>query len=137
MSNELQTQPMAPVSRLSEYRRRHRAVFFSRPELNLLLSLYSRQVARGEWRDYAIDQRDGAALFSVYRHSQEAAIYTIVKTAPGGGRSSDFTLLAGRQRLANGSGLAEILARLQRKLRRPMVLSDSLLPLGSHGKPAG
>jgi len=115
---------MAIVYRLSVYRRRQRAVFFSRPELNQLLSLYSRQVARGEWRDYAIDQRDGAALFSVFRHTQEGALYTIVKTAPGAGRNGDFNLLSGRQRLASGMALGDALMTLQRLLRGRAILLD-------------
>jgi hypothetical protein len=110
---------MATLFRLSEYRRRPKAIFFSRAELNQLLSLYSRQVMRGEWRDYAIDQREGAALFSVFRHSQESALFTIVKTAPGG-----FTLLSGRHRLAAGKALSDVLGRLPRSARR-----GSLLPL--------
>ncbi|MGH7002260.1 MAG: DUF2794 domain-containing protein [Stellaceae bacterium] len=112
---------MATVSRLSDYRRRPRPIFFSRPELNQLLALYSRQVARGEWRDYAIDQRDGAALFSVFRHTHESAAYTIVKTAPGAGRQGEFTVLGGRHRLANGKALGDVLADLQRDLRRGIV----------------
>jgi hypothetical protein len=130
MSTDLETRPMAAVLRLSEFRRRQRTVFFSRPELNRLLSLYSRQVARGEWRDYAIDQRDGAALFSVFRHTQDAALYTVVKTAPEGGRQSAFALLRGRQLLASGPGLGEVLKKLQ-----PPVLLNS--PVGSHGSPNG
>jgi Protein of unknown function (DUF2794) len=106
---------MATFFRLSDYRRRQRNVFFTRPELNQLLSLYSRQVARGEWRDYAIDQRGGAALFAVFRHTQESALYTVVKT--GAGRPGDFAVLSGRHRLAAGKTLAEVLASLQKKLR--------------------
>src|SRR5215469_2992685 len=103
------------VFSLADYRRKHRRVFFSRGELNQLLSLYSRQVMRGEWRDYAIDQRDGAALFSVFRHTQESALYTIVKTAAGSGRQGDFVLLCGRHRLASGA-LSEVLGGLKRKV---------------------
>jgi hypothetical protein len=108
---------MATIFRLSDFRRRPKTIFFSRPELNQLLSLYSRQVARGEWRDYAIDQRGGAALFSVFRHSQESALYTVVKTPPGASRQGDFTLLGGRHRLASGKALADVLSSLQRRLR--------------------
>jgi hypothetical protein len=130
MSTNQETRPMAAVLRLGEYRRRHKTVFFSRPELNRLLSLYSRQVARGEWRDYAIDQRDDAALFSVFRHTQEAALYTVVKTAPEGGKRSAFALLRGRQLLASGPGLGEVLKKL-----RPAVLLDGVF--GAHGTPGG
>ena len=128
MSTDLETRPMAAVLRLAEYRRRQRTVFFSRPELNRLLSIYSRKVARGEWRDYAIDLRDGAALFSVFRHTQEAALFTVVKTASEGGKQSAFALLRGRQLLASGSGLGEVLKQLQ-----PPVLLEGVL--GSHGAP--
>jgi hypothetical protein len=121
--------PMATLFRLSEYRRRSKAIFFSRAELNQLLSLYSRQVMRGEWRDYAIDQREGAALFSVFRHSQESALYTIVKTAPGAGRHGGFTLLSGRHRLATGKALGEVLSGLSRRARR-----GSLLPLDGESR---
>jgi hypothetical protein len=130
MSTDLETRPIAAVLRLSEYRRRQRSVFFSRTELNRLLSLYSRKVARGEWRDYAIDQRDGAVLFSVFRHTQEAALYTVVKTGAEGGRQSTFALLHGRQLLASGSALAEVLKKLQ-----PPVLLEAAL--GSHSTPKG
>jgi hypothetical protein len=107
---------MATLHRLSDYRRKAKTVFFSRPELNQLLSLYSRQVMRGEWRDYAIDQRDSAALFSVFRHTQERPLYTVVKFAPGTSRHGDFVILSGPQRLASGTTIAEVLRALQKSL---------------------
>jgi hypothetical protein len=108
---------MATVSRLTDHRRRAR-IFFSRRELDQLLQLYSRQVARGEWRDYAIDQSDGLAAFSVFRHSLETPLYTIVKTAPAG----EYALLHRRARLASGQALNEVLALLQRSLGGPRAL---------------
>jgi len=116
--------PMTTVFRLSDFRRRHKRIFFTRAELNQLLSLYSRQVMRGEWRDYAIDQRDGAALFSVFRRSQESPLYTIVKTAPGLSRYGDYALLSGRHRLASGGALHEVLSGLQRRLGPAAVRLD-------------
>ncbi len=116
---------MGTVIRLGDLRRRVRPTFFSRPELNQLLSLYSREVARGHWRDYAIGLQDGKALFAVYRNSEEGALYTVVKSASGTDRKGEFTLLTGRLPLAKGTILSEILARLQRKLRSHTVLLDS------------
>jgi hypothetical protein len=55
------------------------AVTFSRRELNRILSLYGRKVAAGEWRDYAIDFLKDRAVFSVFRHTSEVAIYRIEK----------------------------------------------------------
>ncbi|MEM7563519.1 MAG: DUF2794 domain-containing protein, partial [Pseudomonadota bacterium] len=37
------------------------------------LQLYSTRVARGEWRDYAIDHSAGVAIFSIFRHANELA----------------------------------------------------------------
>jgi len=124
MTDNFQTRPMATVFRLHDHRRRSKAVFFSRFELNQLLALYSRQVARGEWRDYAIGQRDGAALFAVFRHTHECALFTVVKTAPGMGRHGDFALLSGRQYLATGKTVGDVLSALRRSLRGRAILLD-------------
>lgn len=114
---------MATVLRFSDYRRKLRRVFFSRIELQQLLTLYSRQVMRGEWRDYAIDQRDGAALFSVFRRTHESPIFTFVKTAPGLGRQGDYAVMQGRQRIAVGSSLGDVLDSLQHRLGPAAVRS--------------
>ncbi|HSV01689.1 MAG TPA: DUF2794 domain-containing protein [Phenylobacterium sp.] len=54
-------------------------VFFERPELDRLLSLYGRMVAAGEWRDYAIDGLSDSAVFSVFKRASEAPLYRIEK----------------------------------------------------------
>ena len=113
---------MSSLIRLAEYRRQHRVVFFTRRELNQLLSLYSRRVMRGEWRDYAIDHRPGMAMFSVFRSSRERALFSIAKrVAVGGGPASDreaeYLLLNGRHRLRRASALEDILELLESGLR--------------------
>ncbi|HXS39872.1 MAG TPA: DUF2794 domain-containing protein [Stellaceae bacterium] len=117
---------MSIVFSLSDFRRRSKRIFFTRAELNQLLSLYSRQVMRGEWRDYAIDQQDGMAAFSVFRRTQELPLYTVVKTTPGSSRQGDYILLSGRQRIATTATLGDLLARLQRLLRRPARLGSTV-----------
>jgi hypothetical protein len=54
-------------------------VFFERRELDRILRLYGQMVARGEWRDYAIDGLADAAVFSVFRRASEAPLYRIEK----------------------------------------------------------
>jgi hypothetical protein len=54
-------------------------VFFERRELDVLLRLYGRMVAAGEWRDYGIDGLREAAVFSVFRRASEAPLYRIEK----------------------------------------------------------
>ncbi|MGH7000721.1 MAG: DUF2794 domain-containing protein, partial [Stellaceae bacterium] len=102
---------MTAITRLSDHRK-HRRVFFSRTELDQLLQIYSRQVMRGAWRDYAIDQRDGAATFSIFRHSLESPLFTIVKSAPGDSRHGAYALLHRRVRLAADSTLRGVLTEL-------------------------
>ena len=61
--------------------------FFERRELDRLLRLYGRMVAAGDWRDYAIDGLNDAAVFSVFRRASEAPLYRIEKR-PGAGRAA-------------------------------------------------
>jgi hypothetical protein len=106
----------ATVLPLRDYRAGRRPQFFTRSELNRLLGLYSRNVSRGLWRDYAIDHREGRALFSVFRHTQEAALYTIVKSAPSSASPAEFVVMSGRQRLQAGSTLDDALDFFRSKL---------------------
>ena len=54
-------------------------VFFDRRELDALLRVYGRQVAAGEWRDYAIDGGTEAATFSIFRRASEQPVYRVEK----------------------------------------------------------
>jgi hypothetical protein len=106
----------ATVLAFGDYRTKHQTVYFTRCELNQLLGLYSRHVTRGVWRDYAIDHRDGMALFSVFRHTHEAPAYRIIKTAPAPGRPAEFTVQSGRQRLRASASLADALDYFRTRL---------------------
>jgi hypothetical protein len=112
----------ATVLALADFRTKHRTLYFTRHELNPLLSLYSRHVARGVWRDYAIDHRDGMALFSVFRHTHEAPAYSIIKTAAAPNRPAEFLVQSGRQRLRASPSLPEALEFFQ--TRFSLVLAE-------------
>jgi hypothetical protein len=99
----------ATVLPLRDYRGGRRPLYFTRSELNQLLGLYSRNVARGVWRDYAIDHRDGQALFSVFRRTHESPAYTIVKAALSAAQPAEFIVLSGRQRLRVARSLGDAL----------------------------
>jgi hypothetical protein len=102
----------AMVLAFRDDRTRQRTVYFTRAELNQLLGLYSRHVARGDWRDYAIDHRDEIALFSVFRHTHELPAYSVIKTA----RPAEFIVQRGRQRLRSSRSLPEVLEFFQTRL---------------------
>lgn len=112
---------MVGVVRLEEYRSEQRRgpgiTYFSRQELDMLLSLYSRRVATGEWRDYALDHYAGYALFSVFRHSFERPVLAIAKRVKGAGRSGEYLLFSGHRQLASEKSLAGLLKCLEKKLR--------------------
>lgn len=102
---------MATMHRIAETRSLARQTFFDRNELNQLLSLYSRRVASGEWRDYAIDQKGGCAVFSVFRHSQDAPLFRIAKRIGGSGAGhGEYIVWRGRQTLSQAASLREALS---------------------------
>lgn len=106
---------MSQLYRFSEYRKSPRRIFFDRAELNQLLSLYSRNVAAGEWRDYAIDQIGGSAIFSVFRHTHDAPLYSIAKQ--GNSRSVEYIVFSGREKLKRAKTLGDALKVFKKNLR--------------------
>ncbi len=86
------------------------SVFFDRAELDQILRLYGRMVAAGEWRDYAIDAVDEAAVFSVFRRASEAPIYRIEKRPSLARRQGAWSLVgAGGIVMQRGRELAQVL----------------------------
>lgn len=55
-------------------------VAFDRRELALILNVYGRKVASGDWRDYAMDFLKDRAVFSVYARVSERPLFIIEKS---------------------------------------------------------
>lgn len=66
---------------------------FHRRELDLILRLYGRMVADGEWRDYAIDHLPEKAVFSAFRRTSEVPLYTIEKVPRNARRQGAFAII--------------------------------------------
>ncbi len=90
-------------------------VHFDRAELCRLLTLYSERVADGEWRDYAIDQQPGRAIFAVYRHSRDCPAFTITKLQSADSRSG-WEVASGLRRLLRAATLDEVLTVFRPRL---------------------
>ncbi|MEJ0058883.1 MAG: DUF2794 domain-containing protein [Terricaulis sp.] len=91
-------------------------VFFDRPELNRILSIYGRKVAAGEWRDYALDALPDRALFSIYRRASEAPLYQVEKRPDQSARQGAFSVrAAGGLILRRGHDLQQVLRVLEPK----------------------
>ena len=94
-------------------------VSYHRTELNVILSLYGRMVAAGEWRDYGISALRDVAVFSVFRRAAEYPLYRIEKR-PKLARAQGMYAVIGMdgQILKRGHDLKAVLRVLERKLIR-------------------
>lgn len=93
-------------------------VTFERRELDLILRLYGRMVAAGEWRDYAIDHLSDRAVFSVFRRTSEVPLYQIVKNPKLARRQGAFGVVAaGGAILKRGHELARVLNVFDKTLK--------------------
>ena len=93
-----------------------RNVTFDRRELEAILRLYGRMVAEGEWRDYAIDHLPDRAVFSIFRRTSEAPLYTVEKNPKLAQKQGAYAVVAqGGMILKRGQDLARVLAVLEKK----------------------
>ena len=85
-------------------------VFFQRRELDLILRVYGRMVAAGEWRDYAMVGHKDVAEFAVFRRSGDAPLYRIEKRPALQTRQGQWAVIGeGGQILKRGRELDQVL----------------------------
>ncbi len=94
-------------------------VSFHRTELGVILSLYGRMVAAGEWRDYGISNLKDMAVFSVFRRTAEHPLYRIEKHPKLRNRQGMYAVVGmDGQILRRGHDLKTVLRVLERRLIR-------------------
>ena len=94
-------------------------VSFDRREFSLILGLYGRMVAAGEWRDYGISCLRDMAVFSVFRRTAEFPLYRIEKRPKLRARQGMYAVVAmDGQILRRGHDLAAVLRVLDGKFIR-------------------
>ena len=94
-------------------------VAFDRRELGVILGLYGRMVAAGEWRDYGISSLKDVAIFSVFRRTAEQPLYRIEKRPKLRGAQGMYSVIGLDGRiLKRGHDLRSVLRVLERKLIR-------------------
>lgn len=97
-------------------------VHFHRTELAVILGLYGRMVAAGEWRDYGISALRDAAVFSVFRRTAEQPLYRIEKRPKLRGAQGQYCVIGMDGRiLKRGHDLRAVLRVLERKLIRAVT----------------
>jgi len=94
-------------------------VAFDRREMGVIMGLYGRMVAAGEWRDYGISCLREMAIFSVFRRTAETPLYRIEKHPKLRNKQGTYVVLGmDGQILKRGHDLRTVLRVLERKLIR-------------------
>jgi len=94
-------------------------IAFDRKELSVIMSLYGRMVAAGEWRDYGLSFLQEMAVFSVFRHTAENPIYRIEKRPKLRQKQGMYSVVGmDGQILKRGQDLKTVLRVLEKKLIR-------------------
>ena len=92
-------------------------IFFSKLELTSILNLYSKQVSKGYWRDYALDSIIDHAIFSIYRHTHDKPMFQIIKNSQKGFRNKpSFYIKKGEEVISKSKSLFTILSNFEKKL---------------------
>jgi hypothetical protein len=112
--------PMSTIVSLAEYKKASRRyqpdICFNKKEFDLLLSVYSRRVMSGDWKDYAIRHDPSMAAFLIYRNNSRQPSFTVVKRKTSGSRL-EFLVYHGRERLKRSASLSDALSVLKRKFK--------------------
>lgn len=94
-------------------------VVFTRQELGVILTVYGRFVAAGEWRDYAMSFLRDVAVFSVFRRATEHPLYRIEKRPRLRAAQGAYAVIGMDGRiLKRGHDLRQVLTVLEKKLIR-------------------
>lgn len=93
-----------------------KAVTFTKRELNAIVSLYSTHVAKGTWRDYAMDFTRQMAVFSIFRHANEQPQVAIIKLPGNTATGSIFEVVFDRKPLSRTPFLDRALSSLYEAL---------------------
>jgi len=97
-------------------KRKPEPVMWNRRELDAILRVYGRFVAQGEWKDYAIDDLQTEAVFSIFRRASEVPMFTVVKTPADANRQGQYKVVAmSGQILKRGYDLTQVMKVFEKK----------------------
>ena len=97
-------------------------ISFDRKELAIILSIYGKMVAAGEWRDYGISALNDVTVFSIFRRTAENPLYRIEKRPKLRNKQGEYAVIGmDGQILKRGHDLKKVIYVLERKLIRAVV----------------
>jgi Protein of unknown function (DUF2794) len=93
-------------------------VSFDRHELRVIMNVYGRQVAAGEWRDYALNFSPAKAVFSIYRRTAEHPLFRVEKDPKLARKQGIYSVVAWTgEILKRGHDLERVIAVIDKKLK--------------------
>ncbi len=82
------------------------------------MNVYGRQVAAGEWKDYAINFTTTKAIFSIYRRASEHPLFRVEKDPKLAKKQGLYAVIAMTgQILKRGHDLERVMAVIDRRLK--------------------
>ena len=115
ISSNNNTSVEKPIDIIKKFEKK--IIFFSKLELSSILNLYSKQVSKGYWRDYALDSKIDNAIFSIYRHTHDKPMFQIIKNSQKGFRNKpSFYIKKGEEIISKSKSLFTILSNFEKKL---------------------
>ena len=100
---------MSKIYHFSKYIKEKEKVSFSKNDLNLIISIYSKNVSNGIWKDYSINFEKNYAEFSIYRHSYAFPEFSIVKN-----KKKIFSIYSRQQELKKSRYIKDVLDILKK-----------------------
>ena len=100
---------MSKIYHFSKYIKEKEKVSFSKNDLNLIISIYSKNVSNGIWKDYSINFEKNYAEFSIYTHSYTFPEFSIVKN-----KKKIFFIYSRKQELKKSKYIKDVLDVLRK-----------------------
>lgn len=105
---------LVPQTNTANKNKAPQIVSFDKRELSMMLNVYGRKVAAGEWRDYAMDMLRDRALFSIYRRTSERPQFVIEKNPKLRNRQGQYIVTGAEGKiLRRGHDLEKVLRVLE------------------------
>lgn len=106
---------MTTLVDLGSYRRARKQVSYLPEELRALMNLYSQRVMSGEWKDYAIDFQPGYASFTMFKHTFDAPLFSVIKLRRKSG-GLEWLVFKGKERVNRAASLKDVLTYFDKQL---------------------
>jgi len=100
---------MTKIYHFSKYIKEKEKVTFSRDDLNSIISIYSKNVSNGIWKDYSLNFEKNYAEFSIYKHTYASPEFSIIKN-----KKKIFSIYSRKQELKKSRYLKDVVDVLKK-----------------------